>query len=707
MESDNLFLPILNDAWDPGLLPNEIPSVRKPDTWKVLIVDDEEEVHRLTRMALDEFSFEGRGLTILSALSAKEAEEILLTNPDTSLILLDVIMETDDAGLKLVRDIREKMKNNIVQIVLRTGQPGLTPQKEAISEYEINGYTSKIELTAEKMFSTVTASLRAYWLSYSLNRLNGKLREELMERKRAEAEVRRLTQFQETVIDNASIWLDVIDEQGRVIIWNKAAEFISGYSRQDVVGHGEILHWLYPEPERRDSVQKHIKTLISTENPSDDYETTIQRKDGQNRTISWVFREIRCHEDKTVARISLGRDVTEQRQLESQLRQAQKMEAVGRMAGGLAHDFNNLLTVIRGYCDIAIARLSPKDQVYGKVKQIEKAAGRAEALTRQLLSFSRHQVTTLRPVNLNALIRDMIKMLSRLLGSDIDLRIRLDENLGNIKADYGQIEQVIMNLIVNARDAMPTGGRLHLETKSLRLTADRLMPGSSSSEEDTVLLSVGDTGCGMDPETQEHIFEPFFTTKEKGKGTGLGLSTVYGIVSQSKGRITVNSEKGKGTTFDIYFPRIGEKASSPEIRREVPTQLHGTETILIVEDQPEVLKLTSETLHMYGYNVLEAPNAGSALLICEEYKEKIDLLLADVIMPRMNGVQLVRRLWKMLPDLKVLFMSGYTYNIIEQQGLLEPGQNFIQKPFTAASLLQLIRSTLDTSDTDRRRKSEG
>ncbi len=689
-------LPIVPENMnETGMSPADAAFVPKPDAWKVLIVDDEEEVHRLTRMALDDFSFEGRELTILSALSAQEAEEMIEKHPDVALILLDVIMETDDAGLKLVRDIRERYKNNIVQIVLRTGQPGLTPQKEAISEYEINGYTSKVELTAEKMFSTVTASLRAYWLSYSLNRLNLKLQKELVERRRAEAAVRRLTQFQETVIDNANIWLDVSDARGRMIIWNKAAEFISGYSRKEVLGKDEISARLYPDLEKRKVIQQHIEEIIQSDQHTDDYETTIRTKNGQSRTISWAFREMRNSHNKPYGRISLGRDVTEQRQLETQLRQAQKMEAVGRMAGGLAHDFNNLLTVIRGYCDITLARLSPKDLVYSKVKQIEKAAGRAEALTRQLLSFSRHQVTTLRPVNLNALIRDMTKMLARLLGSDIDLRVRLDEGLGNIKADYGQIEQVIMNLIVNARDAMPIGGKLTLETQNLDLSDSNLSQRIGIQAGDYILLSVADTGCGMEQDVLEHIFEPFFTTKEKGKGTGLGLSTVYGIVNQSKGYISVKSAKGKGTSFELYFPRIGEKPPISENRQEIPDRLSGTETILVVEDQPDVLKLTSETLHMYGYNVLEAPNAGSALLICEEYREKIDLILADVIMPRMNGVQLVKRIWKMLPALKVLFMSGYTYNIIEQQGLVEPGQNFIQKPFTAVNLLRLVRKTLD------------
>lgn len=678
------------DGYDPLTVP-------KPESWKVLIVDDEAEVHRLTRMALEEFTFEGRELMVLSALSGKEAEVILNEHPDIALILLDVIMETDDAGLRLVRNIRENMNNNIVQIVLRTGQPGLTPQKEAISEYEINGYTSKVELTAEKMFSTVTASLRAYWLSYSLNRMNVKLKTELTERKRAEKAVRRLTHFQETVIDNASIWLTVTDKQNRVVIWNKAAEKISGYSRKDVIGKDDLNARLYPDEAEREQILGQIETHIHHHDAPEDFETTIHRKDEQPRVVSWIFRELQDETGKSYGRITLGRDITEHRKLERQLRQSQKMEAVGRMAGGLAHDFNNLLTVIRGYCDIALGKTGPKDPIYSKIKQIEKAAGRAESLTRQLLSFSRHQVMALRPINLNVLIQDMQKMLSRLIGADIELRTRLDENLGNIKADYSQLEQIIMNLVVNARDAMPGGGRLLLTTKNITLRDKQILNRQDRQPGDYVLLSISDTGCGMDSETREHIFEPFFTTKEKGKGTGLGLSTVYGIVNQCKGFITVESGRENGATFDIYFPRINESTVIPDEKPEAPDSISGTETILVVEDQADVLKLTSETLSMSGYNVIEALNAGSALLICEEYKEKIDLLLVDVIMPRMNGVQLVKRLWKILPNLKVLFMSGYTYNIIEQQGLLEPGQNFIQKPFTGTDLLRLVRKTLDTN----------
>ncbi len=671
--------------------------ILKPESWKLLIVDDEDDIHKLTRMALDDFTFEGRGVTFICAKSEEEAKQKISENSDIALILLDVVMETDDAGLKLVRYIREELKNNIVQIILRTGQPGLTPEKEAVTKYDINGYTSKVDLTAEKMFSIVAASFRAYWLSYSLNQLNARLTKELEERKQAEEAIRRLTQFQETVIDNANIWLNVVDENGNMVIWNMAAEKISGYSREEVIGRKNMARLLYPDKSYRKEIINKIAESAKQNNSFEGIETTICRKDGKERMMLWDRQDLQDKHGHPIGSIFLGRDVTEHRLLENQLRQAQKMEAVGRMAGGLAHDFNNLLTVIKGYCDITIAKLTPEDELYDKIRQINKAAERAESLTRQLLSFSRHQVMRLVTINLNSLIMDIKKMLVRLISADIELLTWLDESILNIRADYGHIEQIIMNLAVNARDAMQGGGTLTIETQNVTLDRRHLLKGKRIKTEDYVMLSISDTGSGMDEETQERIFEPFFTTKEEGKGTGLGLSTVYGIVGQSNGHIIVETELGKGTVFKIYFPSISKETDAENIHKKVTEQLIGTETILVVEDQPDVLRFTSEALHMYGYKVLEAPNAGGALLICEEYKERIQLIITDVIMPKMNGLQLVRRLGRTLPDLKVLFMSGYTYNIIEEQGDLEPGQNFLQKPFTAVGLLRLVRKILDNN----------
>ncbi len=669
--------------------------IPKPELWKLLIVDDEDEVHRLTRLALDDFKFDGRGIKLISAKSEEEAKLKILENEDIALILLDVVMETDDAGVRLVRYIREELQNSIVQIILRTGQPGRVPEKETVTGININGYTSKLELTAEKMYSIVASALRAYWLSFSLNRLNDRLKRELEERKRAEDAVRRLTQFQETVIDNANIWLTVLDEKGCVVIWNMAAEKISGYARDDVLGRNDVSEWLYPDHAYREEILNKISTFSAEKDDMEGVETAITRKDGRERVISWDRQDLRDKDNNHIGTIFLGRDVTERRLLENQLRQAQKMEAVGRMAGGLAHDFNNLLTIIKGYCDIGISGLTPEDELFDKIRQIDKAAGRAESLTRQLLSFSRHQMMKLAIINLNSLIMDLKRMLVRLISADIELVTWLDESLQMIRADHGHIEQVIMNLVVNARDAMPKGGILTIGTKNVFLDAKHLVQYSRIKAGDYVCLSVGDNGTGMDEETQERIFEPFFTTKAAGKGTGLGLSTVYGIVSQCKGYIMVESEPGRGTLFKIYFPAVSRKAIRKSQLEEAPAPLNGNETILVVEDQPDVLKFIKEALHMYGYNVLEASNAGGALLICEEYAEEIHLIITDIVMPRMNGVQLVKRLGKMRPDTKVLFISGYAPDIIKENGGVNPVTNFLQKPFKAKGLLRTVRQILD------------
>ena len=385
------------------------------------------------------------------------------------------------------------------------------------------------------------------------------------------------------------------------------------------------------------------------------------------------------------------------RQSEELLSQSQKLEAIGQLAGGIAHDFNNLLTAINGYSELSWRMLRDEDPIRRNLEEIKKAGERAAALTRQLLAFSRRQVLQPKALDLNAVVSDLEKMLTRLIGEDIDLQAALDSKLGSVQADPGQIEQVIMNLVVNARDAMPGGGKLTIETANVYLDKNYVAPLNSIAPGHYVMLAVSDTGMGMDEETIQRIFEPFFTTKEVGKGTGLGLATVYGIVKQSGGNVTVYSEPGRGTSFKIYLPRIDEIAPSAEQRlnqesSEIP---HGTETILLAEDEDVVRKLTCEVLEMYGYRVLEAANGGSALLICERETEPIDLLLTDVVMPEMSGRELADRLLKIRPEMKILFMSGYTDNTISHQGILEEGENFIQKPFSPESLALKVREILD------------
>jgi signal transduction histidine kinase/ActR/RegA family two-component response regulator len=383
------------------------------------------------------------------------------------------------------------------------------------------------------------------------------------------------------------------------------------------------------------------------------------------------------------------------RQSEEQLRQSQKMDAVGRLAGGVAHDFNNLLTAILGYSQLMRAKLKPEDPLRSDTVEIEKAAVRAAALTRQLLAFSRQQILQPKVLDLNAIVTDMDRMIRRLVPSNIDVVTAAAADLGRVKADPGQLEQVILNLVVNARDAMPAGGRLTIETMNVGVDdlyargRDALVPGRY------VLLSVSDDGQGMDEAVRSRIFEPFFTTKEVGKGTGLGLSTVHGIVKQSGGHIEVYSEKDRGSAFKVYLPRV-EAELDPTVMADLATPpAPGTETLLLVEDEDLVRSAVRETLIAAGYKVLEATNGEEALALWAAGASEFDLLLTDVVMPRMGGPELVRKLADAGSQVRVLFMSGYTDRAIVHQGVLDPGTEFLQKPFTAAALMRKVRAVLD------------
>jgi CheY-like chemotaxis protein len=382
---------------------------------------------------------------------------------------------------------------------------------------------------------------------------------------------------------------------------------------------------------------------------------------------------------------------------EEQLRQSQKMEAIGALAGSVAHDFNNLLSVIIGYSDILLSGLRQADPMYVEIEQIARAGKRANDLTRQLLAFSRQQVLEPRVVNLNEAISGVFKMLRRLVGEDVELTLLLAQELGSVFVDPGQIEQVLLNLVLNARDAMPQGGKLTIETADVDLdrsyTAEHIevQPGRY------VMLTVSDTGVGIDRATQARIFEPFFTTKEKGKGTGLGLSTVFGIVKQSGGQIWVYSEPGEGATFKVYFPRVDARADPLEPAALRPASLRGSETVLLVEDDEQVRNLAIAILRKHVYHVLEAATGGEALLTCEQYQGTIHVLLTDVVMPPMSGRQLWERLSPLRPAMKVLFMSGYTDDAIVHHGVLSSELAFVQKPLMPGTLLMKLRGVLDVT----------
>jgi two-component system, cell cycle sensor histidine kinase and response regulator CckA len=429
----------------------------------------------------------------------------------------------------------------------------------------------------------------------------------------------------------------------------------------------------------------------------DNMEVRWKRKDGSTITVRLNGRAVTISEHGGRVLEVIAEDVTERRILEDQFRQAQKMEAVGRLAGGVAHDFNNLLMVISGYAEILLEHTASNDVLYPKVAAIQQAAERATTLTRQLLAFSRKQLLELKVVDLNAIVRDIERLLRPLIGENTELVTRLASGLGKTRADASQIEQVIMNLVVNAKDAMPEGGKITIHTANVnadgspRREYGHLQPGLY------IMLAIADTGHGMDKETQARIFEPFFTTKEKGKGTGLGLSTVYGIVKQTGGYVFVQSELNRGTTFRIYFPRVGDDSESMESALASRSASGGPETVLLVEDEESVRQLVRETLEAKGYKVLEADNGEAALRIASAHPGSIDMLITDVVMPGMSARELAKELGASHPHSRILFLSGYTEDAIVQHGVLQPGTAFLEKPFTLQSLASKVREVLGSA----------
>jgi PAS domain S-box-containing protein len=513
--------------------------------------------------------------------------------------------------------------------------------------------------------------------------------EDITERKRAEAKILSEQLFSESIVNSLPGIFYLFDQTGKFLRWNKNFEQITGYSPEEIGTLSPLDLFVGQEKEL---IAQRIQEAFAI--GASDAEAHLISKSGQ--CTPYYFTGARIDSNGQPCLIGLGLDIAERKLLEDQLRQAQKMEAIGQLAGGVAHDFNNLLTAINGYSGLALQKIDDDHPLRGYLEEIKKAGDRATNLTRQLLAFGRKQILQPLPINLNDVVTDINKMLRRLIGEDIVLTAKLEPTVPKIKADPGQVEQVLVNLVVNARDAMPHGGKLTIETSEVDLDreyADRhvgVVPGSY------VMLAVSDTGTGMDEDTRARIFDPFFTTKEQGKGTGLGLSTVYGIVKQSGGNIWVYSELGHGTTFKVYLPVLAVDSQQTEAAAVELPMPSGSETILLVEDEDVVRGLARKILEHAGYHVLEASRGEEAVRLCLERAGPIDLLLTDVVMPETSGKEVANRLTELLPGLRVLFMSGYTDAAIVHHGVLDSDVEFIQKPFSPAALCRRVREVLDS-----------
>ena len=556
-------------------------------------------------------------------------------------------------------------------------------------------------LDEETAAECIKAGAADYVLKTNLVRLGSAVRGALAfaqsqsDRHAAEAALRVSERRFRALVEESWDAIALFAADGTITYGSPATTRLLGYDLAEFVGRNamEFIH-----PDDRAPVLLRLEEVTARPRSRLHIAARVQHKNGTWRYLEGVLTNL-LDDPSVAAIVNNYRDVTDRRILEEQIMLSQKMEAIGRLAGGVAHDFNNILTAIGGYADLLMADFAPDDKRRGDIEEIHRATQRAASLTQQLLAFSRRQVMQPKVISLNALIPDIEKMLRRLIGEDILFATVLHPRVGNVRADPGQLEQVIVNLAVNARDAMPApnGGRLTIETRNVELdqlyAADH--PGVTPGR--YVMLAVTDTGVGMDEETKSRIFEPFFTTKARGKGSGLGLATVYGIVRQTGGHIWPYSEPGTGTTMRVYLPRVDDPADPIEHPSEVPPEsLRGSETILLVEDEAPVRSVTRQLLERNGYTVLEAADGRTALSLIngEQDRVHVDLLLTDVIMPGMSGRELADQMKARRPQLRVLFMSGYTDDAVVRHGMLEPGLAYLEKPFRPPVLLRKVREVL-------------
>ncbi len=672
---------------------NEIAETKRK--FPILIIDDEIG-HLKTLSDLLE-------LEDLDPITCRTGQEALLAcQKQTINVAVSDLHLPDINGVDLLRQL--KVGNPDIKVIINTAYASLESAIDAINE-EAFAYVRKMG-DVEELLTHIHRAFHTHLAQYSealeaevnkrtvaLLTANQKLKSEIAEREQTQKELFQREQEVRALVENSPDIVIRFDKKMRPVYINPAVEQLVGIPPQKLIG--KTYQELDIPPEITIFWIKTLKRIFTT---------------GQEDVIYFdlpISHKVRYFESRVAPEFAkdgsvetvlvLARDITDRKQLESQLLQSQKMEAIGQLAGGIAHDFNNLLTIIGGHTEFLLEEWVTKDDgICTDLEQIRKAGNRATLLTRQLLAFSRKQVLQPKIVNLNEIITDVEKMLRRLLVENINLIISLDPQLKPIKADAGQLEQVVMNLAINGRDAMPKGGDLTIKTTNVKLNTALIGPDFEIEPGSYILLTVTDVGMGMSANTQSHIFEPFFTTKQMGHGTGLGLATVYGIVQQSGGHISISSKLGKGTTFKIYIPQIEATNQNIEPIKTHTTPSIGEETILVVEDEADIRLVTRKILQKSGYTVLEAAHADEALHLCQQHQGSIHLLVTDVVMPDMNGPQLAERMARIQP-MPVLYISGYADDIIEQYGLLESDIALVSKPFTMETLTRKVREVLDSS----------
>jgi PAS domain S-box-containing protein len=648
----------------------------------------------LDRAALPRRESEARRAAILEAaldcvITIDHEGRILEFNPAAEATFghkRDKVLGREMASVIIPPGLRERHRQGLARC-LATGEGAILGRRLEMTALRADGTEFPVELTVTRIAIEGPPLFSGYV-------------RDITERKRAAEMLREGEERFRNAFDEASIGMSLQGLDGQFLRVNRALCEMVGYTEPELLArtYRDITH-----PEDRGAEIASDRQLLAGEIRSYGREKRYVHKLGR---VVWVLLSVSLVRSRDAApayfiaqcqNITTRKEAEESRaRLEHELRQSHKMEAIGRLAGGVAHDFNNLLTVILGRAQMLLHHMEPGSRLYRNVNLIAGTAERAAALTQRLLAFSRQQMLQPRVLNLNAVVTGIEKMLRRLLGEDIELVTALASDLSTVKADPGQLEQIIMNLAVNARDAMPQGGRLILETANADLDDEYAREHPSVLPGRYVMLAVSDTGIGMDEETRSRVFEPFFTTKDPGKGTGLGLATVFGIVKQSGGNICVYSEPGHGTTFKVYLPQAAAvPVEAIGLSQSPETVVGGSESILLVEDEDSLRELARESLEAAGYTVLEARHGAEALVVSEQHPGPIHLLVTDVIMPHMNGRELTDRMVRVRPDLRVLYMSGYTGEVIREQDLVRPGTAFLPKPFSPDALVRKAREVLD------------